>query len=86
MTPFVGSAGNALNRVILSAVGTVIWGITSIGIGAAQNFAQVGDLAASIASHVSAAFLLAQLQARSSLEISFWHTCVEGAPLQASVA
>ena len=42
MTPFVGSAGNALNRVILSAIGTLIWGITSVGIGAAQSFAQVG--------------------------------------------
>ncbi len=41
MTPFVGSAGNALNRVILSAVGMCIWGITSVGIGAAQSFAQV---------------------------------------------
>ena len=41
MTPFVGSAGNALNRVILSAVGTVIWGITSVGLGAARSFAQV---------------------------------------------
>ena len=45
MTPFVGSAGNALNRVILSAVGTVIWGITSVGIGAAQNFTQANKLA-----------------------------------------
>ena len=44
MTPFVGSAGNALNRVILSAVGTVIWGVTSVGLGAAQSFAQVGEL------------------------------------------
>ena len=41
MTPFVGSAGNALNRVILSAVGTVIWGVTSVGLGAARSFAQV---------------------------------------------
>lgn len=41
MTPFVGSAGNALNRVILSSIGTLIWGITSVGIGAAQSFAQV---------------------------------------------
>lgn len=41
MTPFVGSAGNALNRVILSAVGTVIWGVTSVGLGAAQSFTQV---------------------------------------------
>ena len=43
MTPFVGSAGNALNRVILSAVGTLIWGITSVGIGAANSFAEVAQ-------------------------------------------
>ncbi|CAL5220314.1 g2303 [Coccomyxa viridis] len=45
MTPFVGSAGNALNRVILSAVGTVIWGVTSVGLGAAQSFAQAAAFA-----------------------------------------
>ena len=55
MTPFVGSAGNVFNRVILSAVGTVIWGVTSVGIGAAQTFAQArgSGLAPSMLWHLS---------------------------------
>lgn len=40
-TPFVGTAGNVLNRIFLSAAGTLIWGITSIGIGASRTFQQV---------------------------------------------
>jgi hypothetical protein len=40
-TPFVGSAGNVLNRIFLAAAGTFIWGITSVGIGAARSFSQV---------------------------------------------
>ncbi|KAK9916592.1 hypothetical protein WJX75_004633 [Coccomyxa subellipsoidea] len=39
-TPFVGSAGNVLNRIFLAAAGTFIWGITSVGIGAARSFSQ----------------------------------------------
>ncbi|CAL8470603.1 g10145 [Coccomyxa elongata] len=40
VTPFVGTAGNVLNRIFLSAAGTLIWGITSVGIGSARNFSQ----------------------------------------------
>jgi hypothetical protein len=43
MTPFIGSAGNALNRIVLTSLGTAIWGATSAGIASAQNFEQVMD-------------------------------------------
>lgn len=41
MTPFVGAAGKTFNRIFLTMIGTLIWGITNIGIGLASTFHQV---------------------------------------------
>lgn len=41
MTPFVGAAGKAMNRNSLAMIGTLVWGITNIGIGLASTFRQV---------------------------------------------
>lgn len=41
MTPFVGAAGKTCNRIFLAMIGTLIWGITNIGIGVASTFRQV---------------------------------------------
>ena len=41
MTPFAGAAGKMLNRIFLAMIGTLIWGITNIGIGLASTFHQV---------------------------------------------
>ena len=41
MTPFVGAAGKTVNRISLATIGTVVWGITNVGIGLASTFRQV---------------------------------------------
>ena len=41
MTPIVGAAGKTFNRIILATIGTLIWGITNIGVGSALTFHQV---------------------------------------------
>ena len=42
--PFVGVIGNLCNRLILIAVGTMIWGAMSVGMGFAANFQEVSPV------------------------------------------
>ncbi len=39
--PFVGIAGNMINRIWLIAAGTVLWGSMSAGLGFSANYAEV---------------------------------------------
>ena len=39
--PFVGIAGNMINRIWLIALGTVLWGSMSAGLGFSANYAEV---------------------------------------------
>lgn len=41
--PFVGVIGNLYNRLILIAIGTVIWGAMSVGMGFAANYQEVSS-------------------------------------------
>ena len=41
--PFVGVIGNLYNRLILIAIGTVIWGAMSVGMGFAANYQEASS-------------------------------------------
>ncbi len=44
--PVVGILGNEFNRVVIIAIGTLVWGGMSVGFGFAHNLSQVIPLTA----------------------------------------